>query len=442
MRIKPLALAVMTLGSVLPLSAIAATAATPSNKSTKTAVHQTVSETAKPELKNMDTNGVPAVQQDQQYLQQQQLDALSQNSGVPKGPWDWYKHIHLSGLINTDASYWSLPYFNQGSHGSNSTSYITLPTANLNIDANLGPWASAHVALVYTAGSSPAVRTFRKVNRINNNFDVQDAYATIANFSKSPFFIRAGQQFLPFGRYHLYPITISLTQVLSQTSAPSAQVGFISKSGFYASGYAASGKNKVTDSNRVKINVFGAELGYQNLNNAVGYDLGLGYLSNMADVNSIRDVINDNGGYVKSVGGVSFYGDLYAGPFGFGLRYVSALSRFDSADYAYTNDGVKRGAKPSAAGLHADYNFMTWGHNSRINVGYQWSSEAHNTATGVSHDNITVLPSHRWLIGYGVNIIRHVALGLQFYQDKDYKVRQGGTGKHDNVVTARISFLF
>ena len=456
MKIKPLALALITASLFTSYSAYAtstssaqATASSASTTKTVNAQQSTPASTATTmpattaaslPLSPEGTNSVPAIETDETYLQQE-LATINNTPDLPFSSWDWYKHIHLSGLINMDASHWSKPYFGQGTKDTTASSYLSLATANLNVDANFGSWVTAHMGFLYTNGSSPSVVNYSPSLRVNRRANMQEAYGTIANFAVAPFYLRAGQEFLPFGRYYLYPITQSLSQILEQTDLPAVSAGFISQSGVYATAYGANGEKEQGHSNST-IGVFGAELGYQNFKHPVGYDVGLGYLNNMNDVDSIRDIANDNGGYTRSVGAVSAAGDLYAGPFGFGVRYVTATRRFSPVDYQYTDHSVNKGAKPAAAGLNADYNFKTWGHNSRIELGYQWTTQAHNTATNVSLNNVTRLPKTRWLVEYGFNLIRHVALGLQFYQDRDYDKNHGGTNRKDNVVTVRISFLF
>ncbi|OGT30260.1 MAG: hypothetical protein A3E87_00800 [Gammaproteobacteria bacterium RIFCSPHIGHO2_12_FULL_35_23] len=466
MKIKPLAFAILAASTMSAGSIYATTASTqtPANTTsaltetskavgnsstvstgkteTSTAAGQQANTTApaKLPLNPEGTNSVTEIKSDQAYLQEE-LAEIDENNGIPFGQWDWYKHIHLSGLVNVDASYWSKPYFGQGTQETTASSYLSLATANLNVDADFGDWVTAHMGFLYTNGSSPSVVNYSPSLRVNRRANMQEAYGTIANFNIAPFYVRAGQQFLPFSRYYLYPITQSFTQILSQTDLPAVTAGFISQSGVYATAYAANGIKEANHSSST-INVYGAEMGYQNFNHSIGYDLGLGYLNNLADVDSIRDIANDNNGYTRSAGGLSAYGDLYAGPFGFGVRYVGALRRFSPVDYQFTNGTVNKGAKPTAVGVNTDYNFKTWGHNSRIELGFQWTTQAHNTASGVSLNNVTRLPKTRWLVEYGFNLIRHVALGLQFYQDHDYSAKYGGTNKKDNVVTARISFLF
>lgn len=355
----------------------------------------------------------------------------------------WYSHIYLSGLVNVDASHWSKPNFGLGNGDTSASNYVSLSAANLNIDADINPWATAHVGLLYLNGSSPEIVNYRPDRPFNRRLNVEEAYATIADFSKMPFYLRAGQQYVPFGKYERYPITKSLTQILSQTNLPSMEVGFVTHTGFYGTLTVMSGENKIDNGNKTTANDAVASVGYQNFNHPVGYDAGVAYINNMADVDAIRSVVKQNNGYTQRVAGMSAYGDVYAGPFGLSARYVSALGAFSKTDFQYTEEDGNRlkKARPSAADITAHYAFHWLKRNNQLEFGYQWSQQARNTATGIS-GTVTRLPKYRWAVGYGINLVPSVAMLFDYTQDHDYKVDNGGTGKTNNVYTLRFSYLF
>lgn len=367
---------------------------------------------------------------------------LDQSLDVPTKGIGFGKYLQLSGVLNGDASYWGKPYFGMGARDHNGTAYADLSTANLNLNGHFGNWVSAHVGGLYMNGHSPTVMNYRPIEPANHHVGLEDAYVNIANFNKTPFYLKVGQMFTPFGRYQRYPITQTLTQVLTQTDLPAAQVGYISSYGLYATVSALSGQNKINKSNSFSVNDYAANLGYQNFRHGTDYDFGVSFLNNMADVDAVRAIARDNGGYSKSVPAVNLYGDIYAGPFGFGARYVTAVKRFNAADYQYTNGAKNEGAKPYAADFDASFKFNTRSHRSIIDVFYQLTGQAYNTSVNINSYNVTKLPHYRWGAQYGVNIIKDLAFYLQYYQDKNYQDKNGGNGKRDNVVTARLSFAF
>lgn len=397
---------------------------------------------ASPASTNIANTASPVVPFDVSLNREYIYTLLDQSLDVPKTGLGWGKWLQVSGIVNTDASYWSAPYFDQGTRDRESTSYFGLATANLNLDSHLGSWVRLHVGGLYTNGNSPAIRNFRPARPANHQVNLEDAYATLANFQKTPFYLKAGQMFTPFGRYQRYPVTQSLTQILTQTDLPAVQAGYVSQMGIFASVYGLSGEHKFNHNNSDGLTNYGATVGYQNFRTGVDYDVGVGYLNNLSDVDAMRSVAQLTHGYVKSVPGVSAYGDIYAGPFGFGARYMTATTRFSPVNYAYFNGNINLGAKPYAADFDASFKFDTRGHHSMFDVFYQLTGQASNLAPLVNGDNITRLAVYRYGASYAVKIIKDLAFTVQWYQDKNYPTRNGGNSKRDNVLTGRLSFAF
>jgi len=370
--------------------------------------------------------------QDRVNRLEQQLAKFTQNRDNPKALPEWFKKIGISGLINVDLKNRTKPDFS-----GEASNYFAIGPTKLNVDAKVSDWFKGHIGLFYASRSDyyyPASE-----GSSSSGIQVDEVYIDAGNFAKTPFYLRAGQQYLPFGNYHRYPIEKPLTQLLSETRAVAAQLGFVDTSGLYGSLFGFNGLSKSTSPNRVKINDYGAALGYVNLNHKVGFDLGAGYLNNMADVGAIDHNIA-SGKYVKRVGALSLHGDVMTGPFDFGARYVTALNRFSPTDFSYRKNGATtRGAKPHAASVKAGYAFSVLDHKSKVNVGYQWSYESYNVSSS-STDPLR-LPRNRIAVSCGVYITEHVIAALELTRDHDYSSDNGGTGKYDNTATLRLTAL-
>lgn len=389
-----------------------------------------------------DSNSTPAQIKEQIAILKDRLAKMDNNSGQPESHFDWQKYISVTGLVNMDASYFSKPYFGVGNRETKGSSFLDLGTANLAADVHATNWLSGRISVLAQDGQSPAVRNADPYIDANHHVKVDQAFMTIANFAKSPYFLRVGQQYAPFGRYQRYPMVNTLTQTLSQTDAPVAQLGFVTDVGFYGSAYALSGEHKYGDHNTTTIGNGGFNIGVERLVKQMSFDIGMSYIANMNDVDSIRSLVDSRGGYRKRVPGVGAYLNVFSGPFGLGVQMISATKRFNVNDYAYTESaGNLKGAKPLAGDLHADYSFLTMGHHSQAGISYQWSDEAHNDASGVALTDPTVLPRKRISVNYGVNLMKHLAAGIQLYRDYDYKHQHGGTNQQDNVAMLRLSLM-
>jgi hypothetical protein len=397
------------------------------------------------------------------------MTEMSQNVGRalpnPCMP-DWFKRISLSGGVNVDL----------GKFGNRNTNYMgenyqrfSLNDIYMNLSADVNDWTHAFASLSYntaTINQNPsqfntqfgnAEYDAAYSNNVNGGANaavqVEQAYATFANFDSSPFFLQVGKSFQDFSRYEIHPITESLTQVMSETLATSLKGGFL-YNGFTGSLYGFDDPIRKIGNSQNSTN-YGVSLGYDQNGSDFGWDVGAGYLYNIIGANGVAyNVVNFTGTnvYNSRVGAVALYGDLNSGPFTFAARYTSAVQRFNVNDLtengfadlaagsaaigsgtAITPAASASGAKPWAAGVQAGYNFDAWGKNQNIYLGYQASREA----AGLN------LPKSRWLAGYDVAMFgENTSLGIEWDHDMAYSAGDGGTNNNTNLVSVRSSVKF
>jgi hypothetical protein len=392
------------------------------------------------------------------------MSDMTQNMGRslpnPCNP-GWFNRIAVSGGINVDLGKFGN---RNGFFMGENFQRFSLNDAYLNVAADVNEWAKAFASLSYNTATVNAPATAVGVippgvaapgsvkteysAAYSNNVDsgssstiqLEQAFATIANFNESPFFAQIGKHFQDFSRYEIHPITRSMTQVMSETLATSLDVGFLT-SGFHGEVYAFDDPiSKVFQSSSTTN--YGATLGYDQPSECLGFDVGIGYLYNLIGVNDVAYMVNQinsavttgTPGYHTRIGGGAVYGDINSGPFTLGARYTSALTRFSILDLP--KNGVTpsaRGGKPWAAGVQAGYGFDAWGKNNNVYVGYQASNEA----VGLG------LPKSRWLAGFGLDVFgKNTNVGLEWDHDSAYNVSNGGTGNNYNLVSVRTSVKF
>src|SRR3990167_6682249 len=226
-----------------------------------------------------------------------------------------FNRILVSGGINVDLGHWGNR--NANFMGENYQA-ISLNDAYLNIGAMVNDWTRAFASLSFsnpTTNVNPSI--FNSVgaaeysaaytNNINGNannvIQLEQAYATLGNFDVSPVFVQVCKQFQDFGRYEIHPITASLTQVMSETLATSLKLGFI-YNGFHGSAFVFDDPiNKLSVSSSPTN--YGLSLGYDQPNEQLGWDAGVGYLYNLVGVNDVAfAVANSNTspvGYTRRV---------------------------------------------------------------------------------------------------------------------------------------------
>lgn len=174
------------------------------------------------------------------------LDSATQSVGrsmpSPCNP-AWFNRIQLSGGINVDGGKWGNR--NAGYMGEN-YQRLSLNDAYLNVGAVINDWARAFASISYNTATtvqdgfltgeySAAYSNNVQSLTSNNNLQLEQGYVTIGNFDVSPIYVQVGKQFQDFSRYDIHPIEASMTQVLSETLATSAKIGFVVPMGFNGS---------------------------------------------------------------------------------------------------------------------------------------------------------------------------------------------------------------
>lgn len=380
------------------------------------------------------------------------MDEMTQSVGrAMPNPCDpgWFNRIQVSGGLNVDIGKW----------GNRNTQYmgenyqrLSLNDVYLNVSATVNDWAKAFASLSYNTAttnfnpgdpSNPGVNNAEYSaaysNNINgtpnNDIQLEQAYMTLGNLDQSPIFVQIGKQFQDFSRYEIHPITRSMTQVMSETLATSAKVGFIVPMGFNGSIYAFDDPLTKNNGGSTTTN-YGAALGFDQPNDQLGWDLGVAYLYNLIGANDVAySVVNFTGSnfYHNRVGAVAAYGDVNSGPFNLMARYTTAVQRFNILDLPENGVAASTtGAKPWTATAQAGYGYQLWGYNQGLYIGYQASGEA----AGLN------IPKSRWLAGLGVDVWKNTNFGIEWDHDNDYSTAKGGGQGTTNLVSLRAAVKF
>lgn len=425
--------------------------------------HKHAAQTVRTEYKDMGALPVIVCPINDPYTET--LDVLDHNFGRAKPTEDCTKLISFAGGINFD-THWGNR--SMGYEGEN-VQRASLNDAYLNIFGNVNDWVKAFASLSYSnttsnsafpysvflPGTSVTATKNGQYSNVytNERLNLEQGFIRVANFDQTPFFLQIGKQFIPFGIYNIHPIERSMTQVLSETLATSAEAGFITQMGFHGTisafddtlrqrnSYALTTVQGHTHTN------YSASLGFDHMSDpALMFGVNLSYLYDMSSVGDITQAIsqyqsfgfsNTNGSYHNRVAGGAIDAMIGSGPFSLIGDYVSALSTFNNNDLnsrgmSVVVPGTGSGAKPWAGNLQAGYNFNAWSKNQNIYLGYQASGDAVNI----------FLPKNRWLAGYNVDVWKMTNLGLEVGHDTDYGVSKGGTGDSSNTIALRAGVQF
>lgn len=399
-------------------------------------------------------------------------------------PCGWTCRINLSGWMNIDAYFANTPSVFYGvkqiiapsvnpdnrpqvADGlyttKNRSSDLVLNNANLFVDARVNNWVTANLSLMHSA-------SFADANVINRFYHspfvyhplsrtaLDTAYATIGNMQVSPFYFRVGKQYLPFGAYDPYGFVTqdNPTTLLTETTAPAAQLGFVLPNGLYGSAYTFAGHSRfstepflqdsgpalpVIDSNRRRIQNGGGDLGWGWRNGCSKFNLNVGYLANIADSNFLSSyylnplfqsaIINYNNPIIPAlpfdkVPAYTINADVAYGPFDVNAHYVTTTKNLETTLYtAFSVDTSQidpedaaevlnelapfNFTKPKAWGVELGVTFPVVAHQSRLALGYQ---QTHHLAG--------LLPKNRYYVDYMVNLAKWFDLGVAVFQNRDY----------------------
>jgi hypothetical protein len=365
-------------------------------------------------------------------------DAMSQNIGRSKQPLpDWFNRVGVSGGVNFDAHWGNR---SMGYEGENRQRFA-LNDAYLNVSAAANDWTKGFLSMSFSnpngqLAGAPLAGQYSNVYQPVNQINLEQGYLTIANYDVAPVFLQLGKQFTDYGRYTIHPIERTLAQVMTESLQTSAKLGFITQMGLHGQIYAF-------DNNARQVNqphsttTYGAALGFDQMNDQLGFDIGVGYMSNLFGVNDIAAAYGNGyagkGTYVHTVGGLAVYGDINSGPFSFGARYTTAIQHFSPADLSnqYGN-ATGTGARPWAADFTAGFGFNAFTKNQNLYFGYQTGNNAVNLA----------LPKNRYILGYNVDVWKLTNLGVELGHDTAYSSGNGGSGRSSNTIGARASVKF
>jgi hypothetical protein len=173
-----------------------------------------------------------------------------------------------------------------------------------------------------------------------------------------------------------------------------------------------------------KVNQFGANLGFA----GERMDIGVGYLSSLADADANQEVIATIDTMQKRVAGFAAHAVIGVGPFSVIGEYVGASDRFATADLAFNGDE----AQPSAWNLEVDYHFRMLGKEAGFGVGRQQSVEA--VALG--------LPESKTLAALSVEVALGTAISAEYALAQDYSRADGGSGESGGSFTVQLAAEF
>ncbi len=321
--------------------------------------------------------------------------------------------LEISGLVEVEGYAASR---GSGNKTHRDSSDITLATVELEIDTRMNEWISGHLLLLYEEDDT-------------EDFTVDEGIITIGNTEKFPLYLSAGKMYVPFGNFESNMIQDPLTLELGETRESAVQIGF-EAAGFYGSVYAFNGDVGETDDND-KVDNYGANLGFAFEQEQFNVDIGIGYINNITDADTMTDALDD-----FTAGGKDFTEDyvsgfashliINTGPFQLIGEYVGAVE-----EYAAGEMGTKS-VRPESWNIEAAFTRKVLGKDTTFALAYQGT-----------HDSLAIeLPENRYMGAIGINILENTALKIEYMHDVDYGKHEEGTDQRNDTVSAQVAIAF
>ena len=340
----------------------------------------------------------------------------------------WFDSVEVSGLVEVEAAY-------EDPYEGDSTTDAVLATMELAVAAQITDWVGTEVVLLHEEDET--------------DIEVDVATMTIGP-PEGPWSFSGGQYFVPFGTFETNFISDPMTLELGETRESALQFGFESN-GLHGALFAFNGDNDEDGDDRLES--FGAALGFSAEREDSAFAVNLSYISDIGDSDALQDVIaeglaagpdgeiedddstaqvdeteDNDADYDSQVSGWSASAMLRLGNLSFLGEYLGASEDFEAHEVGF-GDG---GAEPTSFMLEAAYDFDFAGRPATFAVGYQETDEA------VALE----LPEERFMLGFSVEMMDGVALGIEGAFDDDYSEADGGTGEDADIVTIQLATEF
>ncbi len=311
----------------------------------------------------------------------------------------------ISGLLDVRAI--SAEEFN----GNKSTD-IQLTKLELRVDATLQQLISAHIAFLYEEDRT--------------DFQLDEGSIILGPSAGKSFVF--GKMYLPFGRYDSFMVSDPQTLVMGETTETVMMLAAENTAG-YGSIYLFNGDS--TESSVLAAGDDDTISGGFNLGRREGerYDLGMGYITNIADSNTLQALENTSttvGVVNKSVPGASVHLKMSSGKTTFIAEQIMALESFENGDL----DGlVTNREKPTATNYELGF---VREDGSVLAFGYQTTEDA----------QFIGLPKSVTSVVMRKEVMRGASMALEYAQIEDYATSAGGSGRTVDVISLQVAMEF
>lgn len=310
---------------------------------------------------------------------------------------------------------------------------IELNGVRLDTLAEVSDWAFGLISLNYDSSSLPSVLPGSGSRIKNSNVGLARGFLTVGDLDEYPVYFSLGQMFVPFGRYSSTLLSSPLTAAIGKTNARALNLGFY-LDGLFGAVYGFRGDSKVGDTG---INQWGVNLGYEHSGDGLHYEVGAGYIANIADSTGLQCANLSGTGFrgfafspvtemlqqrvpAYDVHGSATYCDVTVRG-----EFVGTTRAFDANDLSYNGKGAKLNA------LHLEVvrrqALMEYNFNLALVYDHAWDA----VALG--------LPKQSFSAVLNTSIWKNTIQSIEYRHDRNYSSGDTGAGIVGKNTTAMIT---
>lgn len=313
---------------------------------------------------------------------------------------DVVQSLTLSGVVEVEANHTK-------DFDGNSSSGLELATVELAIDAQAHPWVQGHVLFLYEEGD-------------DDDVVIDEAFITIGNSKKTPFYLSAGRMYVPFGNFTTFMISDPLTLEMAETQESAVQVGYGSEN-WHSALYAFNGDTSEGDDSST-IEQYGAHVGYSFAEQSWNVAVDTSYTSSLFDSDLLAEEFGEAAVAGDYIPGFGVQGILGIGNVTLIGEYIAALEDLDI-------EGEK--INPYTFNVEGAIVVELLGHETAFALAWQGSE-----------DLVNILPEQRFMASVGISLFEDTALTLEYTYDQDYDEHDGGSDDNSKSLTAQLAYEF
>ncbi|MBN2374006.1 LbtU family siderophore porin [bacterium] len=327
---------------------------------------------------------------------------------------EFEQEVVVSGVIEIEAQNFRRK-FNDPDMAEEKGNDLALATVEIGIDAKIHPSVQGHLLLLWEENESEDLQDL-----------LDEGTITISNPEKCPYYLTAGKMYLPFGSFESGFVTDPLALELGEINETAVQLGYKTGIADLSFGLFNGDRDKVDEYD--KIRSYFANLSMDYSYEPLSLNMGLSYLSNIADTDGLEGAtIDPNTGepmdITEYVQGLGVYVEATMGQIYLSGEYIGAIENFEPTLFG------GRSCRPATINVE-----FGWDTPEKLFLGLKYEESSDMEIEGIDFN----FAKRRYGAVMSYPILDAASLNLEYLIEKYNLVDSG----KNNVLTAQLAIEF